>query len=339
MVAQNRMGRIIVLVALLVVALGMISSSAFAQYTVTNLVSNQSGKAQHQDTSLVNAWGISYAPGGYFWISDNGTGLSTLYNAQGLKFSPVVTIPPSSGTGTGSPTGQAYNGTTGFVVSQNGHSGAATFIFATFDGTISGWNGSVNPTSAVIAVNNTGAWYTGLAMGVSSGASYLFAADNLNNKVDIYDSTFTLVKSFTDTSLPSGSAPYNVVNIGGKLLVMFTNSTGGGVVDVFDTTGKKLKTLISGGNLHTPWGAALAPANFGTASNALLIGNLGDGFINAFNPNTGKLIGKSAVSFDGLWALIFGDGKGFNGNTNQLFLTSGPGGYSEGLFTVVNVKK
>jgi uncharacterized protein (TIGR03118 family) len=339
MVAQNRMGRIIVFVALLVVALGMISSSAFAQYTVTNLVSNQSGKAQHQDTELVNAWGISYAPGGYFWISDNGTGLSTLYNAQGLKFQPVVTIPPSSGTGTGSPTGNTYNGTTGFVVSQNGHSGAATFLFATFDGTISGWNSSVNPTSAVIAVNNTGAWYTGLAMGVSNGATYLFAADNLNNKVDIYNSTFGLVSSFTDTSLPSGSAPYNVVNIGGQLYVTFTNGSGGGVVDIFTTAGTKVKTLISGGNLHSPWGVALAPTNFGGASKALLVGNLGDGFINAFNPSTGKLVGKSAVSFEDLWSLIFGDGKGFNGATNQLFLTSGPGGYSEGLFTVVNVKK
>lgn len=337
MVAQYRMGRILAFSALLVVALGMISSSAFAQYTVTNLVSNLPGKAQHQDASLVNAWGISYAPGGYFWVSDNGTGLSTLYGATGIKQALVVTIPSSSG-GTGSPTGQVYNGTPGFVVTQNGHSGAAQFIFATFDGTISGWSPTVNATKAVIAVNNTGAWYTGLAMGVSNGANYLFAADNLNGKVDIYDSTFKLVKSFTDTSLPPGSNPYNVVNISGKLLVPFTNGSGGGVVDVFDTTGKKLKTLISGGNLHSPWGVALAPSNFGNASNALLVGNLGDGFINAFNPTTGKLIGKSAVSFEGLWSLIFGDGLGFNGKTNQLFLTSGPGGYSEGLFSVVNTK-
>src|ERR1700722_17910024 len=172
MVAENRTGRIIVFVALLGVALGTISSSAFAQYTVTNLVSSQSGGAQHQDVDLVNAWGISYAPGGYFWVSDNGTGLSTLYNSTGVKFPPTVTIPSSSGSGVGSPTGQTYNGTTGFVVSQNGHSGAATFIFATFDGTISGWNGAVNGTAAVIAVNHTGAWYTGLAMGTSNNASF-----------------------------------------------------------------------------------------------------------------------------------------------------------------------
>jgi len=337
MVAENRMGRIITFCALLVFALAVISSSAFAQYAVTNLVSNLSGHAQHQDASLVNAWGISYSPTGPFWISDNGTGLSTLYNAMGVKQSIVVTIPTSSGSGTGSPTGQVYNGTGQFKVTQNGHSGTAEFIFATFDGTISGWAPAVNGTVAVIAVNNTGAWYTGLAMGVSNGANFLFAADNLNNKVDIYDQNFQLVKSFTDTSLPAGSSPYNVVNIGGKLVVTFTNSSGGGTVDVFDTTGKKLKTLISGGNLHSPWGVALAPANFGSASKALLVGNLGDGFINAFNPNTGKFLGKSAVSFEGLWALIFGGGSASNGQTNQLFLTSGPGGYSDGLFSVVNV--
>ena len=338
MVAQNRMGRIITFCALLVVALGMISSSAFAQYSLTNLVSNLPGKAQHQDASLINAWGISYAPGGYFWVSDNGTGLSTLYSATGVKQSLVVTVPSSSGVGTGSPTGQVYNATTGFVVSQNGHSGAAQFIFATFDGTISGWSPSVNATAAVIAVNNTGAWYTGIAMGVNNSANYLFATDDLNGKVDIYDSSYHFVKSFTDSSLPAGSAPYNVVNIKGQLYVTFTNSTGGGVVDIFDTAGNKIKTLITNGKLHSPWGVALAPSNFGPASNALLVGNLGDGFIHAYNPSTGAFLGQSAVSFEGLWSLIYGDGKGFNGKTNQLFLTSGPGGYSQGLFTVVNVQ-
>ena len=341
MVVQRpiKIGRIVAFGALLIAALGTISSSAFAQYTVTNLVSNLPGKAQHQDTSLINAWGISYAPGGPFWVSDNGTGLSTLYNATGVKQSTVVTIPSSSGSGTGSPTGQVYNSTPGFVITQNGHSGPSLFIFATFDGTISGWSPSVNATTAVVAVNNTGAWFTGLATGVNNSATYLFAADNLNGKVDIYDSTFKFVSSFTDASLPAGSAPYNVVNIGGQLYVAFTNSTGGGVVDIFDTAGNKIKTLVSGGKLHSPWGVALAPSNFGTASKALLVGNLGDGFIHAYNPSTGAYLGQSAVSFDGLWALIFGGGSvANNGNTNQLFLTSGPGGYSEGLFSVVNVK-
>lgn len=338
MVIQNKMGRIVVFSALLVVALGMISSSAFAQYTLTNLVSNQPGKAQNQDTSLVNAWGISYAPTGPFWVSDNGTGLSTLYNASGVKQSTVVTIPSSSGSGTGSPTGQVYNSTPGFVVTQNGHSGAALFIFATFDGTISGWAPAVNATNAVIAVNHSGAWYTGLAMGTNGGSTFLFAADNLNNKVDVYSNTYQLVSSFTDTSLPAGSAPYNVVNIGGQLYVTFTNSTGTGVVDIFTTAGVKVKTLVNGGKLSSPWGVALAPSNFGPASKAVLVGNLGNGLIHAYNPSTGAYLGQSAVSINGLWALIFGGGSTNNGQTNQLFLTSGPNGYADGLFTVVNVK-
>jgi uncharacterized protein (TIGR03118 family) len=175
-------------------------------------------------------------------------------------------------------------------------------------------------------------------MGVNSGSTYLFAADNLNNKVDVYDDTFKLVNSFTDTSLPSGSAPYNVVNIGGQLYIAFTNSSGTGVVDIFTTAGTKVKTLVNGGKLSTPWGMALAPSNFGPASKALLVGNLGNGFIHAYNPSTGAYLGQSAVSINGLWSLIFGGGSASNGQTNQLFLTSGPNGYADGLFTVVNVK-
>jgi len=336
MAVQHKMCRNKTFMAL-VVALCMISSSAFAQYTVTNLVSNLAGKAKHQDPSLVNAWGIAYAPGGPFWISDNGTGLSTLYDASGVKQSTVVTIPAST-LGTGSPTGQVYNGTGQFVVTQNGKSGSALFIFATFDGTISGWAPLVNASVAVIAVNHTGAWYTGLAIGVSNNANFIYAADNLNGKIDMYDSSFHLVKSFTDTSLPTGSSPYNVQNINGQLIVTFTNSTGGGVVDIFDTAGNKIKTLVTNGHLHSPWGVALAPANFGPASKSLLVGNLTDGFIHAYNPNTGAYLGQSAASFNGLWALIFGGGSTINGQTNQLFMTSGPGGYSQGLFSVVNVQ-
>lgn len=338
MVVQNRMGRIIASIALLLVALGMISSSAFAQYSLTNLVSDQAGKAKHQDTSLLNAWGVSFAPGGPFWVSDNGTGLSTLYNALGLKQLTVVTIPSASGSGIGSPTGQVYNSTPGFVITQNGHSGAALFIFATEDGTISGWSPGVSSANAVIAVTAPGAKYTGLAIAANNGATFLYAADNVNNKVDMYDKNFQLVKSFTDSSLPVGSNPYNVQTISGKLMVLFSNSTGGGVVDVFDTAGNKIKTLVSGGDLHSPWGVALAPSNFGPASNALLVGNVADGFLNAYNASTGKHIGKSKVSFPGLWALAFGDGLGSNGKTNQLFLTSGPNFYQGGLFSVIAPK-
>lgn len=340
MVVPKCKNGIVTLLVALVFTLCLYPNSAFGQagYSITNLVSDQPGKAQHQDTQLKNAWGVAYAPGGYIWVSDNDTGVSTLYGPTGIKQSLVVTIPSSSGVGTGSPTGQVYNGTSDFVVSQSGRSGPATFIFATFDGTISGWNGSVNGTNAVIAVNHTGAWYTGITLGVNGGANFLYAADNLNNRVDVYDGSFNKVKSFTDTNLPPGSAPYNIANIKGKLFVLFTNSQGGGVVDIFDTAGNFIKTFASGGTLKSPWGIALAPNNFGPASNALLIANLGDGRINAFNPTTGKFLGESGVVANGLWALIFGGGSPFNGNTNQLFFTAGPNGYVDGLFGVINFK-
>ena len=319
-------------------------AAAQSNYQVTNLVSNQAGKAKHQDTQLVNAWGIAFSPTGPFWVSDNGKGVSTLYNGMGVKQSTVVTIPPASGVGLGSPTGMVFNSTSNFVISQNGHSGPATFIFDTSDGTISGWNASVNATTAVIVVNSPGANYTGLAMGSSGGSNFLFAADNKNNRVDIYDKAFKFVSSFTDTGLPAGSAPYDIANIKGQLYVTFTNSTGGGVVDIFTTGGTLVKTFATGGTLKGPWGLALAPSNFGTASGALLVGNLNDGKINAFNFSTGAFIGQlkdttnKVISIQGLWGLAFGAGNSMNGNKNSLFFTAGNGGYADGLFGVINFK-
>src|SRR5580704_9530141 len=178
MASQNWSRRTLAYLASLVIIVGLIPSPAAAQYAITNLVSNQKGKANHQDKALVNAWGMSFFPGSPFWISDNGTGLSTLYDNQGVKQSLVVTIPPASGTGLGSPTGQVANGTKDFKVSGN----PALFIFATLDGTISGWNSG---TSAVIAVKapRPGTVYSGLAIGQSKGANFLFAADEAHNKV------------------------------------------------------------------------------------------------------------------------------------------------------------
>jgi uncharacterized protein (TIGR03118 family) len=342
MVLYSGLNRSIAFFALLVVAVAMISGPAAAQFKVTNLVSNQAGKASHQDTQLVNAWGMAYSPTGPFWVSDNGTGVTTLYTGAGVKQTTVVTIPPASGTGLGSPTGQVYNSTLSFVVTQGTKSAAAQFIFATADGTISGWNFTVNSKTAVIAVNNPGADYSGLAIGVNNGANFLFAADNKNNKVDIYDGTFALTGSFTDNSLPAGSAPYGIQNIGGQLYVTFTNSTGGGVVDIFDTAGNLVKNFATGGTLKSPWGVALAPSNFKTASNDILVGNLGDGRINIFNATTGKFIAQmknstktAVISVPFLWGIMFGGGSASNGNKNQLFFTSGPNGYKNGLFGVI----
>jgi uncharacterized protein (TIGR03118 family) len=337
MFSQNWSRRTLALLASLVVVVGLAPSPASAQYAITNLVSNQAGKAKHRDPALVNAWGISFFPRNPFWISDNGTGLSTLYDNHGVKQSLVVTIPPASGTGLGSPTGQVANGTSDFKISGS----PALFIFATLDGTISGWNSG---TSAVIAVRAaSGTSYTGLASGKSNGANFLFAADEAHNKVDIYDGSFKLVRSFTDKKL-SGFNPYGIQNINGQLFVTFVNSLyGNGVVDIFDTTGKLIKTLTKSTHLNAPWGLALAPKNFGPASNALLVGNLGDGRINAFNAKTGMFMGplknttNKVIRIDGLWGLTFGGG-GVSGNPNQLFFTAGPNGYANGLFGVINFK-
>jgi len=338
MVSHNWSRRTLACLASLVVITGLIPNRAAAQYAVTNLVSNQKGKAKHQDTDLVNAWGISFFPGNPFWVSDTGTGKSTLYDNKGVKQGLVVTIPPASGTGLGSPTGQVANGTSDFKVGGN----PALFIFDTLDGTISGWNGG---TSAVVAVTAaSGTAYTGLAIGQSKGANFLFAADAANNKIDIYDGSFKLVRSFTDKKL-SGFSPYGIQIIKGKLFVTFVNNLyGNGVVDIFDTSGKLIKTLTKSTHLVAPWGLALAPKNFGPASNALLVGNLGDGRINAFNAKTGKFIGtlknaaNKAIRIDGLWGLTFGGG-GLSGKTNQLFFTAGPNEYANGLFGVINFKK
>jgi uncharacterized protein (TIGR03118 family) len=313
---------------------GLIPNLANAQYAITKLVSYQKGKAKHQDKSLVNAWGISFFPGNPIWISDAGSGKSTFYDNKGAKAG-EITIPSASGTGTGSPTGQIANNTTDFLIGGS----PAAFIFATLDGTISGWNGG---SSAVIAVTApSGTSYTGLATGSSKGANFLFAADNANNKVDIYDGKFNLVGSFTDKKL--GLAAYGIQNIKGRLFVTFSNFVGPGAVDIFDTTGKLIKTLTKSSHLNGPWGLALAPKNFGPASNALLVGNLADGRINAFNAKTGKFLGplkdtkKKVISIDELWGLAFGGG-GSSGKTNQLFFTAGPNQYQDGLFGVINFK-
>jgi uncharacterized protein (TIGR03118 family) len=328
----------------LAVATTLLLASALpsaAQYKVTRLVSNQAGKALHQDPSLVNAWGIAYSPTGPFWIANEGAGLSTVYNGAGIKQSTVVAVPSATGQGPGSPTGVVYNNTTDFVVTQNGLSGAAVFLFDTLDGTISGWAPTVNATAAIVVASQPGAFYTGLAIGQSNGDNFLYAADNANNRVDVYDRNFKLVNSFTDTKRPAGSNPYNVQNIGGDLYVTFTNSTGGGVVDMFDTGGRFKKTFATGGTLKSPWGIAKSPSNFGIAGNAILVGNLADGRINIYSSGNGRFQGQlkdasgKLISINELWGLTFGGGNVNKGKTNQLFFTSGPNDYVNGFFGAI----
>ncbi len=316
----------------------LVSSAALAQYQLTNLVSNQVGEAKHTDPLLVNAWGLVYAPGSPFWISDNGSGWSTLYDGAGNKQGLEVEIPSANGSGTGSPTGIVFNGSNDFQV----QGWASIFIFATLDGTISGWAPQSDPNNAIVAVTAPGASYTGLAITSRASGNFLFAADVANNKVDMYDANFKLVKSFTDHTLPPGFAPFGIRDIAGLVYVAFASASGGpgGYIDIYTEGGTFVKRLAQGAPLNQPWGFAAAPSNFGPLSNILLISNNinNEGTINAFNGITGAFVGTvkdtngKPIHIDQLWGIEFGGGTAANGATNQLFFTAGPSNNLAGTF-------
>ena len=327
-------------------ALLLMSSAAQAQYKLTNLVSNQPGQAAHTDALLVNAWGLTYGPGGPFWISDNKTGWSTLYSGFGVPHKLQVVVPSASGKGPGSPTGIAFNGSPDFQL----QGWSTFFLFATLDGTISGWAPQANPNQAIIAVNNSasGASYTGLAITSNASGNFLFAADSANNKVDMYDGTFKLVNSFTDKTLPPNFAPFGIQDLNGIIYVMFADSTGGkgGFIDMYTEDGVFIKQLAHGAPLNQPWGIAAAPPNFGPLSNTLLVSNnTNDGTINAFNAVTGQFVGivKDAngktIHIDQLWGIAFGGGTPNNGLKTELFFTAGPHNNFAGTFGKIALGK
>ena len=354
------------LATLFMVLVPVLSTPAAAQYRVRNLDANgslffccppTSFVPVRRDPNIGNAWGLAYLPASPFWISDELNGLSTLYKANGQIVPLVVTVPqsPNDAVGPGSPTGMVANATAlgntpGFMLSAGGNSAPALFIFDTLDGTISGWNPKVNPTNAVIVVDKSadGSVYTGLTIATTSSGTFLYAANAGHNAIERYDTSWALLNTFTDASAPPGYSVYGVQAINNNIYVTYATvppgKPGVGMVDVFDATGTFIKTLIPvtpGGALNIPWGMALAPANFGTFSNALLVGNLQDGRINAFDPGTGALLGRlrradgRAIRIPGLWALVFGGGNDNNGKTNQLFFTAGPDNYNGGLFGVI----
>ena len=295
-------------------------------YTQTNLVSDVAGKAANTDPNLKNPWGLSDNSGSPWWVSDQVTGVTTLYDGTGTIVPLVVGILPASGTGTGSPTGTAvFNG---------------NFVFVTLDGTIQQWLGGAD---TVIEVNNSskGAVYTGCTVITSGGVQRLFVA-NAAGGVEAYDSTFapvTLAKgAFTDGSVPAGYAPYGIQRVGVKIYVTFTQApgAGNGYVGVFSAAGKLMLSLEHGNWLNEPWGIAEAPASFGAFSGTLLVGNTGSGTIAAFNPANGKFLGflESAgkpIVNGGLWALDFGLG-GSSGPTTTLYFTAGIDSFKHGLF-------
>jgi uncharacterized protein (TIGR03118 family) len=340
----------------LAVSFFFVTPAVRAQYRQVNIVSDVPGLAQNTDPNLRNSWGMAFFPDSPFWVSDNDTGVSTLY--QGPRGTPVplvVTIPPAPSQPfgpVGSPTGVVANATTSFVVSENGASGAAAFLFATLDGTISGWNPGVDLTHAVIAVDNSAssAQYTGLALASTSSGHFLYAADAVNNHIDMFDGKFNLVKSFADPEVPASVPVYGIHLIRGKLYVTFSSNAlfQGGFVDVFDTDGNLLQRLTSNGPagpLEGPWGVAIAPANFGKFSHDILVGNVDDGKISAFDPQTGRFLGQiedahgNVIANPGLWSLAFGSGDvKANGAANQLFFTAGINNYADGLLGAISAQ-
>jgi uncharacterized protein (TIGR03118 family) len=334
--------RTIVLTAFLGLSL-LVTGSALAQsYQLTNLVSNQTGKAKHTDALLANPWGLAYAPGAPFWVSDEASGYSTLYDGTGTPQSLQVIVPPASGTGKGTPTGIVYNGSSDFKID----TWTSIFLFATLDGTISGWS-TFEPSTALIGVTQKGAVYTGLAITSNTSGNFLFAADVANNKVDIYDTNFSLVKSFTDSTIPAGFAPFGIQDIKGQVYVAYASASGGkgGYIDIFSEAGVFVKRFASGMPLNQPWGMAVAPANFGPLSNTLLVSNnTATGNINGFNLTTGKFVSAiknssgKAIAINGLWGIEFGGGTTSNGQKNQLFYTAGPSD-TNGFFGAIVFKQ
>ena len=343
--------------AIFVAALTMLpAGSALAQYTRTDLVTDTGTASNPADPSLVNGWGLVALPTSPFWVSDNGTGVSTLYMGMGAKVPLTVTIPAANG-GQGTPTGVVGNITASdFVVSAGGKSGKAIFIFATLDGTISGWNPGVGGTNATIAVPPTdGATYTGLAIANNGGDPLLYAADDgPNRKVDVYNGSFQKKtdlgpNAFVDPRVPKEFAPYGIQTVTDAngvetIWVTYTglNKAQSGFVSAFTTTGALKSSIRVTGPLHSPWGIALAPADFGPFSNALLVSNnIPRGRIEAFDPNTGAHLGflkdasGKAIEVDDIWAIQFGHDGGPNGTHNQLFFTAGPDNYGHGIFGMI----
>ena len=328
--------------------------SAFAQhYTRTDLTADNSNvsSAPNIDPHLVNAWGMSRSSGSPWWVSDNGTGLSTLYDATGLPQSLVVTIPmPKGQTGTSTPTGTVFNYTNGAFEVASGQ--RAIFIFVTEDGTISGWNPNVDPTNAILKVDNSksGAVYKGCAIATTQASRRLYVTNFASGSVEMYNANFHQIvrDAFQDPQLPKNYVPFGIQNIGGSIVVTYAkrlpgakdeeHGAGLGYVNVFDLDGNLVLRLQHGSFLNAPWGIALAPGDFGSFSHRLLIGNFGDGTVLAFNAISGKFEGKlqdqngQTLAIDGLWTLSFGANSTNSGFATELYFTAGPNDENDGVF-------
>jgi uncharacterized protein (TIGR03118 family) len=328
------------------IALAITPASVLADsYAQTNLVSNVPGLAVTTDPNLKNPWGVSSSATSPFWVSDQGTGVSTLYNGAGTITPLVVTIPGAI-VGPSGPTGQVFNNSTGFLINKGT---AASFIFDTLNGTIAAWNGAQG-TTAVTQANSPGAIFTGLAQATTNGSTFLYAANaGPGGNIQVFDSTWTNVTNttfagkFTDPNLPAGIVPFNVQTIGSNVYVTYANlgpggaPLPGGIVDEYDANGNLINRIATNGPLAAPWGIVFAPSNFGVFSNDLLIGNFGNGEIDVYNPLTDIFLGTidgsngQPLVNDFLWALDTRTG-GTGVNTNAVYFTAGINGQEDGLF-------
>jgi uncharacterized protein (TIGR03118 family) len=336
---------------------------ANAVFQQTNIVSNIPGLALHTDPRLQNPWGVSLSPDGDFRVDDNHTGLSTVYDVNGQRDPGTVQVPlppGSTSTSPAAPTGTVLNTTSGFVISEDGRTAPANSIFATEDGTIAAWNQRVDRQHALLEVDNSaaGAVYKALTLGSNSQGTFIYATNFHNGTVDVFDSHFQQVHldgSFTDPSIPSGFAPFGIKNINGTIFVTYAKQLapdnhddqagpGNGYIDKFDTAGHFLGRFASQGALNSPHGMAVAPTDFGAFSNALLVGNFGDGRINAFDLGTGKFLGQLSdaagrpITNVGIWGMTFGNGAGGT-SPDTLYFAAGINGENDGLFGSISLAK
>src|SRR5271170_1161314 len=360
---QNRLDWLCAAVLLACVAGTLAAQTSSAPpntYLVHNLISDLANTADHQDPNLVNPWGIGFGPTP-FWVGNNGAGTATLYGGAGAAIPLVVTIPQAANAGTDGPvTGVIFNTFASNANAFDVQAGKpALFIFCSEDGVISGWNQTVSGTKASILFDNSksGAIYTGCAVGGTAAAPYIFAANFSSGTVDVYDGTLNLnpapftkstlpqpystSSSFSNPAIPAGFAPFNVQNIGGTLFVTYAKqnaqkhsyagSPGDGYVAMFNPNGSLTANLVSQGPLNSPWGMAIAPANFGPFAGALLVGNFTDGKINAYNATSGAWLGTlndatgTPIAIPGLWSLDFGGGSQGE-DPGTLYITAGIGG-------------
>jgi uncharacterized protein (TIGR03118 family) len=321
-------------------------------YEQVNLVADQPGVARYTDANLLNPWGIVAVPGGRFRVADNHAGVATAYLPSGEPTGAPIVIPTPTGEPGGAATDLAANATErGFIVMKGNRRGASRLLFATEDGTLCGWNPGVDAHSAIIAVDHSssGAIYKSLAVATSRHRPRLFAANFGEGTVEMYDDSFQLQRTFTDSRLAeAGFAPFGIRVIRQSLFVTFafkaspedgdeTAGPGLGYVDRFDLEGRLLQRFAGGGSLNAPWGLVLAPHDFGRFGGALLVGNFGDGTVNAFDPHSGNFLGQvsdaaqAPIQIEGLWGLTFGS----EGDRPLLYFTAGPGDENHGLLGVL----